>query len=98
MIGSRYGFRPLVDGQTDPLNQQFATNAYAETFRMLPGETLLAHTEGMTRDGASQTRLGDTLRTAMQAEEINPLAFLRRELAGMPVNHEHGAVSLLRTL
>lgn len=98
MIGNRYGYRPLVDGQTDPLNQQFATNAYAETFRMLPGETLLAYTAGMTRDGASQMRLGDTLRTAMQGEEVNPLAFLRRELAGMPVNHEHGAVSLLRTL
>ncbi len=96
MIGSRYGYRPLVDGCSDPLNQHIDAMATMESFRMMPGETLLAYTPGLIIDGATQTMLGDRIRTSMQTDDVNPLAAIRRDLAGLKLNQERGAVTLLR--
>jgi hypothetical protein len=96
MIGSRYGYRPLVDGRNDPLNTHIDACCFAETFRMMEGETLLAYTGGLIRDGASQMSLGEQVRSAMQSDDANPLARIRRSLAGMPLSQERGAVTLLR--
>ncbi len=96
MIGSRYGYRPLVHGRGEPLGSDFRIQFVSNSFRMMPGETLLAYGPGMAASGASQQLLGDSIRTAMQQQEPSPLAALRRRLAGMPVVSERGAVTLRR--
>lgn len=96
MISSRYGYRPVTSGNGDPLNQHIDARIVTESFRMMTGETLLAYSPGMATGGINQARLGDSLRSAMQAGDLNPLAALRRNLADMPLNCERGAVSLMR--
>lgn len=96
MIGNRYGYRPLVDGRSEPLNQSIDVRGSTESFRLMPGETMLAYTPGMIADGASQTMLGDRIRTSMQSGDTNPLAAVRRELAEFDLNAERGAVTVMR--
>lgn len=96
LIASRYGYRPLVQGGGDPLNTYIDAGGTTETFRMMPGETLLAYSRGLVQDGASQTTLGDGIRTAMQAGDVNPLAHIRRQLVDLPLNSERGAMTLFR--
>jgi sigma-B regulation protein RsbU (phosphoserine phosphatase) len=96
MIGSKYGYRPLVHGCGDPLNTYIDANCVTESFRMMEGETLLAHSCGLVTNGTSQTMLGDGIRTAMQGGDKNPLAQIRRKLINVPLNQERGAVTLLR--
>lgn len=96
MVGSRFGYRPLVDGRGEPLCSDFQANFIADTFRMMPGETLLAYSPGMEASGANQMILGDSLRTAMQQQETSPLASIRRQLADRPLVAERGAATLMR--
>ena len=96
MIGSRFGYRPLVDGCSDPLNQNIDVRGVADSFRIMPGETLLAYGPGLISDGATQTMLGDRIRALMQTGDTNPLAAIRRDLAGLDLNHERGAMTLMR--
>lgn len=96
LIASRYGYRPLVQGSGDPLNTYIDAGCKTETFRMQKGETLLAYSRGTVQDGATQTMLGDGVRTAMQAGDVNPLAHLRRQLVDLPLTSERGALTLLR--
>jgi hypothetical protein len=96
MIGSRYGYRPLVAGQSEPLGTDFRADFISNHFRMMPGETLLAYGPGMEPSNATQRMLGETLRTAMQKNDRNPLAMIRRKLAALPLQAERGAASLLR--
>ncbi len=46
MIASRYGFRPMLDGSSDPLNTHIDARAAVKSFRLLKGETLMAYTAG----------------------------------------------------
>ncbi len=96
MIASRYGYRPLVDGLSEPLTTHIDSRCVAETFRMMPGETLLAYSKGVTANGATQMMLGDTLRASMREADTNPLATLRRRLAQRPLTSERGVVTLTR--
>ena len=96
MIGNQYGYRPLVTGNSDPLNQHIDARVISDSFRMMSGETLLAYSQGMDAGGHGQNLLGNCLRTSMQKGDVNPLAALRREMAGSPLECERGAVSLLR--
>jgi hypothetical protein len=96
MIGSRYGYRPLVDGRTKPLCSDFRVSFMSDSFRMMPGEILLAYGPGMAASGASQNLLGDCIRSATQAESVSPLASIRRALAGTPLEYERGAATLVR--
>ncbi len=67
-----------------------------DSFRIMPGETLLAYSPGLISDGATQTMLGDRIRAMMQIGETNPLAAIRRDLADFDLNHERGAMTLMR--
>jgi len=96
MIGSRYGYRPLVDGRGEPLCSDFRVQFISDTFRMMPGEALLAYSPGMEGSGATQLMLGESIRTAMQRTDKNLLATIRRQLANMPLSQERGAVTLMR--
>ena len=96
MIASRYGFRPLLDSLSDPLNTHIDARATVKSFRLLKGETLMAYTPGFGGSGETQRMLGASLRNAMQAGDVNPLARVRRAMADLPLNEERGAVTLLR--
>jgi serine phosphatase RsbU (regulator of sigma subunit) len=97
MISSRYGYRPLVEGLGgEPLTTHIESQSVSATFRMMPGETLLAYTEGVTTDGATQSMLGESICGSMREEDYNPLASLRRQLAKRSLRHERGMVTLTR--
>ncbi|MCG8653956.1 MAG: serine/threonine-protein phosphatase, partial [Pirellulales bacterium] len=96
MIVNRYGYRPLVDGGSQPLTMQIDSPCVAETFRLLPGETLLGYGAGLGRDGITQMLLGDTMRCIAQESGNNPLAGLRRQIAKHKLNHERGMLALTR--
>jgi sigma-B regulation protein RsbU (phosphoserine phosphatase) len=95
IIASRYGYRPVADGLSEPLNTHLNAQVETETFRIQPGETLLAYTAGLIDDGATQSGLGEQLRIAMARMDLNPLAEVRRAMATTPLKHERGAVTLL---
>jgi phosphoserine phosphatase RsbU/P len=96
MIASQCGYRPLVSGNSDPLNRHIDTQVTTESFRMLSGETLLAYSAGVSNSGMTQMQLGNSLRTAMRKKDLNPLAAIRREMASLSLDSERGAISLLR--
>ncbi len=96
LIASRYGYRPIVDGRGAPLTSHIDARFFAETFRMGKGETLIAYGQGVVEDGANQRLLGESVRTSMQKCDLNPLARLRRQLAGKELRSERGLVSLVR--
>ncbi len=97
MICSQYGYRPLVDGASDPLGTHINARAKTGSFSLLPGEAMLAYNKGMQIGRASQAFLGDRLRKCLQASDRNPLAAIRREMAGMSLDQERAAVTLLRS-
>ena len=97
MVANRYGYRPLVDGHSEPLTSHVDAQFRATTFRMLQGEALLAYGPGLASDGASQAFLGDQIRGCMDRSDSGPLASIRRALAHHPLHHERGAVTLVRT-
>ncbi|TWU36064.1 PP2C family protein-serine/threonine phosphatase [Novipirellula artificiosorum] len=96
MISSRYGYRPLVDGRSESIGVQIDVRPATGSFSLLQGETLLAFTDGLSVDGATQTFLGDCLRTSMAAADKNPLAAIRRKMVDRPLTKERGAMTLLR--
>lgn len=96
MIASRYGFRPLMDNRSDPLNTRLDARTSTKSFRLLEGEALMAYSMGFGSSGPIQMLLGNTLRGAMQAGEANPLAQVRRAMADTPLDRERGAVTLIR--
>ncbi len=97
MIGSRYGYRPLVNGNSEPLATNMDVQSYAETFRMMPGESLVAYGPGVVSDGGTQTMIGEAIRSAMQDRNHNSLSVLRRKIAKQVLGHERGLVSLTRS-
>lgn len=96
MISSRYGYRPLVDGLSEPLGTSIDAHPAIGQFSILPSETLLCVNRGMQLDGATQSLLGDSLRASMTMRDTNPLATIRRNLADRPLKHERAAMTLLR--
>ncbi len=96
MIASRYGYRPLADGRSEPLGTHIDTRPAVESFRLLPGEALLAYGDGLVADGANQQLLGEALRGAIRLGSQSPLAAIRRVLADRPLRHERGAGALVR--
>ena len=96
MIAGRYGYRPAVQCSHSPLASQFDLNCTTSTFRMSSGEVLMAYGEGFAADGIDQMMIGNQLRASMQAGVKNPLASIRRFLADRPMDHERGAISILR--
>lgn len=96
MIANRYGFRPILDGPSDPLNTNIDCHAVVKSFRLLQGETLMAYTSALGCSGEIQAVLGSTLRQAMQVGEMNPLAAVRRAIADQSLSQERGAMTLLR--
>ena len=95
LVGSRFGYRPLVEGRSDPLNTHIDARFVSETFRLAEEETLLAYTHGLVEDGASQQMLGDRLRAAMEQTDTNPLAVIRRSIADLSLMRERGAVTFV---
>lgn len=96
MIGSRYGYRPLADGQGEPVGIHIDTRPAVETFRLSAGEVLLAYGQGFKADGGSQQLLGETVRSAMRLNNQSPLAAIRRALADRPLRNERGAAAIIR--
>ena len=96
IISSRYGYRPLADGKTEPLNTHIDARCVSDAFRLQTGETVLAYTDGFGFQGITQSSLGNHLRSAMEAQDKSPLAFIRRQLAETPVVQERGALTLYR--
>lgn len=96
LIASRRGYRPLVDGQADPLGTHIDPQPWVERFRMEPGEVLLVYGDGMVADGGDQRLLGESVREALRREDGSPLAAIRRELGSLPLRHERGAAVLVR--
>ena len=96
LIANRYGYRPIVDGKGPPLTSHIDARCVAETFRMGRGESLIAYGHGVVQDGAQQRMIGESVRTSMQQGDFNPLASLRRQLAGKELRNERGLVSLVR--
>ena len=97
MISSRYGYRPLVDGRSEPLGTHITARPTSDSFALLPGETLLAYTQGLLLDGGTQPVLGDRLRGCLQTGDKNPLAAIRRDLINKPLEHERAAITLVRS-
>lgn len=95
-IANRFGYRPLVDGRGEPLTTSIEPRCVAETFRMMPGESLLAYGDGFNGEGVDQMLLGNSMRDAMKRSEVNPLARLRRQLAKHRLTSERGVVALVR--
>ncbi|MGB7347831.1 MAG: SpoIIE family protein phosphatase [Pirellulaceae bacterium] len=96
MIASSYGYRPAVESNGAPLASQIDLNCGTSTFRMSCGEVLMAYSEGFANDEISQMTIGNQLRQTMQSKDDYPLASIRRYLANKPMNHERGAVTILR--
>ena len=96
IIGSRYGYRPVIAPSNEPLASRMDVNSNATTFRMMPGEVLLAHTSGIKSDGATQMMLGNRLKESMSNDDHCPLASVRQMLANVSMQHERGAISILR--
>ncbi|NNE00134.1 MAG: SpoIIE family protein phosphatase [Pirellulaceae bacterium] len=96
MIASRYGYRPLIEGNQIPLASRIDMKASASTFRMMAGEVFLSHSRGLASDGISQMLLGNHLSEAMRNSDSCPLASIRRSLTEIPMKHERGAVTILR--
>ncbi|QDT09959.1 SpoIIE family protein phosphatase [Planctomycetes bacterium K23_9] len=96
MIAGRYGYRPAIAPNDSPLASRIDLNCTATTFRMSAGEVLMAYGDGFGGDGIDQTTIGNQLRQAMQASDNCPLASVRRHLVDQPMNHERGAVTILR--
>lgn len=97
LIGNRYGYRPLVDGSSDPLNTHMDSSTSCHEFHLMRGETMLAYSHGFVAAGGNQLLLGGHVRTAMQQEDRSPLAMLRRNLVDLPLTQERGALTLLRS-
>ena len=56
----------------------------------------MAYTTGFGSSGEIQMMIGGSLRSAMQAGDLNPLARVRRATADLPLARERGAVTLMR--
>ncbi len=97
MIGSRYGYRPLLDGRSEPLTSHIDSRSNAETFRMMPGESLLTYGPGVIADGATQMMIGESIRTSMREANGTPLSVLRRQLARHGLGNERGLATLTRS-
>lgn len=96
MIASRFGYRPVVSGQSDPLCSHIDTRSVQETFRLTAGEALLAYSPGMISPAMTHTTIGGLLHDAMKQANPSPLATVRRALAKMPFSCERGASVLIR--
>ncbi len=96
IISSRYGYRPLMDGKSPMLTSHIDSRCEISTFRMEAGEAFLAYGPGLDANSVSQMTLGDQLRTCMQKSDRHPLAAIRRSLAGLPLEQERGAISIVR--
>lgn len=96
MIGNRYGYRPVVMGSSEPICTHIDVRCIQESFRMMPGETLLAYSRGMASKPDSQAMLGGCLRQAMSESCNSPLASIRRAMANTPIIEERSAITLLR--
>ncbi|MDV6033704.1 MAG: SpoIIE family protein phosphatase [Phycisphaera sp. RhM] len=95
LIAGKYGYRPLTQTGGRPLAAAIDVECYESTFHLAEGETLVTFGQGLQLDGISQEMVGCCMRSAMQTDE-NPLAVLRREMAGFPNRHERGLLSLSR--
>jgi hypothetical protein len=97
MIASRFGYRPVVSGQSEPLCSHIDTRSVQETFRLTAGEALLAYSPGMISQSVSHTAMGGLLHDAMKDTTPSPLAAIRRALAKTPFSCERGASVLIRS-
>jgi hypothetical protein len=95
LIGGKYGYRPLLKAGGRPLGSLVDVDCYESTFLLGENETLLAYGTGLKNDGIGQELIGCCLRSSTQTRQ-NPLAVIRREIAGFPNRHERGLLSLSR--
>lgn len=95
LIAGKYGYRPLIKTGSRALASSIDVECFESTFQLADGEVLLACGKGLELDGVSQELAGCCMRSAMQTKQ-NPLAMLRREIAGFPVRHERGLMCLSR--
>ena len=95
LIAGKYGYRPFIGSGGRPLASSIDVDCFESTFQLAEGETLLAYGMGLEKDGIGQELLGCCLRSATRSGQ-NPLAVLRREIAGFPNRNERGLLSLSR--
>ena len=96
IVSSGYGYRPLADGKSPLLTSHLDSRCEISSFRMAAGEAFLAYGPGLDTGNRSQMMLGDQLRTCMQRDDPHPLAAIRRAIATIPLQHERGAISIVR--
>jgi hypothetical protein len=96
IISSRYGYRPLMDGNTPLLTSHIDSQCEIANFRLATGEAFLGYGPGLGEDGQSQQWLGDHLRACLQQGDAHLLAAIRRSLAAQPLEQERGAMTIVR--
>lgn len=97
IIGSPYGYRPLVVGDSDPLCMHIDTRSRRASFRMMTGEALLAYSPGLLLGDLNHTRIGGILHTAMRKAPKSPLASIHRHVTAQLGTRERGAMTLVRS-
>ncbi|TWT55047.1 Stage II sporulation protein E (SpoIIE) [Rubripirellula amarantea] len=97
IIGSQRGYRPIIGGRSIPLCMDIDPLCVQNTFRILPGEALLAYTQGFLGGDTNHSTLGEVLHKAMKKSKPNPLAEIRKAMASIPKLSEQGAASLVRS-
>lgn len=98
IVGNRYGFRPLANGNSPAIGQHIDPQFSNQSFRLLPGETLLGYDSGMMLDKSiGQSDLGQCLRQSAIDSSKYPLSLIRRRIASSPLSRQRGAISLART-
>ncbi len=96
IIGNRYGYRPLLLGDSDALCTHIDAHPRKTTFRLSAGETLLSYTPGLLVGGMTHTSIGSLLHQAIGQNPMSPLAWLHRQLASPNGHPEQGAITLVR--
>lgn len=96
IIGSRYGYRPLLDGRTDPLGLEIEAKIDLKSFRLGEAETLLGYGKGLAAIPNAQSLIGTQIRDCSRSGDRHVLAAIRRSLAKTPITEERGAISVTR--
>lgn len=98
IAGSR-GFRPLCSGhQSDPLASRIDCRVASSSFRLQPGEALVAVNEGVLdhASGLSQSAWADVVRESVVCEGAPVLSAIRRALANKAMTRERSGLMIFR--
>lgn len=96
IIGNRYGVRPLLSGNSEPMGVHIDCKFNTNDFNLRSGETLLGYDAGLST-GSNQQKLGQWLTDSLRSGTQHPLAAIRRQMAGGDISKPLGAITLMRS-